>query len=104
MRIGSYTAVDDFNNPVGLPGNPSVMRNNDESSAKFGVDFPQQTVDMRRIFGVQVARRLIGQEYGWVVDECPGDRSPLLLTSGHIVGHVVLDLLYAHYFKKLFGP
>jgi len=104
MRISSYTAVDDFNNPVGLTGNPSVMRNNDKSGAEFGVDFPQKSVDMRRIFGVQVTRRLICQEYGWVINERPGDCSPLLLTTGHIVGHMVLDLLYAHYFKKFFGP
>ena len=40
--------------------------------------------------GVEVPRRLVGQEDHRPVDECPGDRDALLLPAGELVGHPVV--------------
>ena len=53
------------------------------------VDAIEQPHDSDRCAGVEVSRRLVGQEDEGTVDEGAGDRHPLLLAAGQLVGQVV---------------
>ena len=52
------------------------------------VDAVEQSHDADRGGGVEVAGGLVGQQDQRPVDERPGDRDPLLLSTGELVGQV----------------
>ena len=53
------------------------------------VDSQQQLDDLPADQGVQVARRLVGDEKAWVVNEGAGDGCSLLLAPGQLAGKLV---------------
>ena len=53
---------------------------------------------------VEVAGRLVGQEDRRAVDEGPGDRHPLALAAGELVGTVVMRSASPTCVERLLGP
>ena len=65
-----------------------VVRRHDDGRAR-AVDAVQQLHDPDRRLGVEVARRLVGQQQRRMVDEGARDADALLLAAGELVGEVV---------------
>ena len=71
------------------------MGDDDEGDAALPVELEQEVLDHRAGGRVEVARGLVGEDHGGVVDQGPGDRDPLLLparqvggTAGGLLRHV----------------
>ena len=65
-----------------------LVRDDDHRRAEL-IDALEQAHDLQRTRGVQVARRLVGDDGAGVVDECAGDGHALLLAAGDLVGVAV---------------
>jgi hypothetical protein len=74
------------------------VRHHDDRRALV-VQLMQQLQDLLAGPGIQVARGLVGQDDGRVVDQCPGDGHPLLLSARQLVGPVMHPLAQSHRFE-----
>ena len=91
-RVGAGLVDDDAvaqeDDPVGPGGVPRLV--GDEHAGRAGVAAgAQQPQDVLAGLGVQRAGRLVGQHQPALADQRPGDRHPLLLAAGHLVGEAV---------------
>ena len=65
------------------------------------VQFLEQLHDLHGRLGVQVARRLVGQQHGGVVGERAGDGNALALAAGQLGRQVRQAMLHLHALGKL---
>ena len=71
--------------PVGPGGMPRLV--GDQHPGRAGVHLrPQQPQHRLAGLGVQRPGRLVGQQQAALADQRPGDRHPLLLAAGQLVG------------------
>lgn len=97
-------AILDFDDPVGLFGNFSVVGDNDECRMISVIDLAQGFVNDFSRLRIQVTGRFVCQDELGIHDQGPGYRRPLLLAAGHVVGQVVLDPGQADQFHQLVSP
>lgn len=76
------------------------MRDDDHRRAEL-VDALEQAHDLQRAGGVQVARRLVGDDGAGIVDERARDGHALLLAAGELVGVTVGLFLKADKFEHV---
>ena len=74
-------AVLEPEHPVGDIPDPLVVRHNDHTAALLLGDLTQQSHDFMPDLGIEVRRRLVGQNQGRLVDERPRDRHSLFLSA-----------------------
>ena len=65
------------------------MRHDDDRLSQPVAQLEKEPVNLLAVFRIEVARRLIGQQYGRRVHQCPRDGHPLLLPSGEFGRFVV---------------
>ena len=65
------------------------------------VEVPEQVHQAIRGRGIEICRRLVGQNQGWPRHDRPGDGDALLLTAGHVGRPPVLQALEADLFEDL---
>ena len=83
-------AVAEDEDPVGVGGGLGVVGDEDDRLAALGARAPEHVQDLGAGRVVQVAGRLVGEQEGRPVDERAGERHPLLLAGGQLVGTVAL--------------
>src|ERR1700738_2622883 len=71
-----------MNNSIAIAGGFRVVRNHEHGLAQFPVGMPQHGQHDLGILGIQIARRLVGQNNRWLVVQCAGQRYSLLLSPG----------------------
>ena len=74
-------AVPHLDRPCTDRGRLGVMRDHNDRLVEFLVEFTEHLKDDRRIFGVEIARRLIRENDRRTVDHGTSKRDPLLLTA-----------------------
>ena len=83
--------VGDMDRAIGVCRHLGVVSYEDDSHAMNvqPLEHPQDLVAGMRI---EIAGRLVGQQQRGVIDQCPGDGDPLLLSAGHLRGLVAHPL------------
>ena len=64
----------------------------------------EDRVDLVAGLGVELAGRLVGQDQDRLLDQRPGDRHPLLLAAGELIGAVIEAIAQADLGQQLDGP
>ena len=75
--------VGDADGSMGVGCHVRVVCHQDDSDA-LGIELLKHPQDFHARVRIEVAGRLVGQQQGGVVDQCPGDRHALLLSAGHL--------------------
>ncbi len=71
--------------PLGA-GRRRLVVGDEDDSAPLGMNGGEQFEDLDAGGGVELAGRFVGQQQLGVVDQRPGQRHPLLLAAGELVG------------------
>ena len=88
---------------VGFARDVEIMRNQHDSMTLV-VELFENAYHLRAGFGIQVARGLVGEDDGGVVDQRPRDSHPLLLTAGKLVWTAVQPMRQTHRFQYFLSP
>src|SRR6185369_16640501 len=80
-----HEAIPHPDDPVACRADLRVVRDDHESLVALAVESPQESKDLRRFGGVEIPRRLVREDERRGIDECPGDRHPLLLAARQLV-------------------
>src|SRR3990172_7071148 len=96
MRSGIQDSLFKMPYDVRLFSCPGVVRDHYDDLAELLVYSPHQVQHLFRGRPVEVARRLVRDEYGRVCHHCPGYRHALLLSAGELAGVVVDSFREAH--------
>ena len=64
------------------------VRHHDDGDARF-VEFLEYPHDFHARARIQITRRLVGQQYRRFVDQRAGNRDPLLLAAGELIGMMI---------------
>ena len=79
------------------------MRDDDQGLPQAVAQFEKQTVDLLLGRRIQIARRLVGEEHGRLVDQGPGDGDALLLPAGQFRRFVVQAFPEPHLAEQASG-
>jgi hypothetical protein len=101
FQVHHNPAVTYLNDAVCLLGDAPVVSDNYKRCPELFVDIAESSVNSFGIFRIQVSAGLIGQYQFRFVHKCPNNGCPLLLTSGHSGGRIILHLGNAHQFKEV---
>ncbi len=74
---------------IRIRGGAGVVRDHDDRGVEGFAGIAQEFEDFCAGFGVEVARRFVGEDDFRFVDEGAGDGDPLLLATGELIGFVV---------------
>jgi hypothetical protein len=88
---------------VGDVGQGHVVCNDDQSLVKIVAHFLKVIVDQRRVLGVEVACRLIGENDFWLIELGSGDGDTLLFTAGQLTGFMVDAMGQTKVIEELFA-
>src|SRR5574344_1290061 len=80
-----------------------IMGHHYDGAAVFLVQFVQQVHHLSAHFGIQITRRLIGQDDVGIADDGAGDGYTLTLTTAQLGGEVAHAVAQSHLFQYLFG-
>src|SRR5712692_6379668 len=95
--------VEQMNAAVGKPRVARVVRHH-ANGGPAAVQFPQQPHYRFAVLGIEVSRRLIGQQDGRLARQRPRHGHALLLPAGEL-GRVVLHAMrHAYFFERLLNP
>src|SRR3954469_1734447 len=97
QRLLGNPAVDDFDDPVSILGVLLRVRHLNDRGA-FLVELLEKLHDLFRLAGMQIARRLVRQNYFRISNERARNRDLLLLSTGELVG---IQILLADYLKAV---
>ena len=86
--LGDRAVLDD-ERAVADFGQILIVSDDDERDAVLAGEIEQDGHDFRAVVGVEVARRLVGEEDFRLVDDRAGDGDALLLATGKLGGKVV---------------
>ncbi len=100
--VGGDAAVSDVNDALATRGDVGFV-GHDEDGLALAVEFGEEVEDFDAGLGVEVSGRLVGEQDGGPLDECPGDGDALALTAGHLVGSVVHSIGEADAGERLGG-
>src|SRR5690606_11732791 len=89
------TAVADEENAPAVAGGERVVGDHRDGDAAHFVQHRKGFHQLPGGFGVQVARGLVGQQNGRLVNDGPGRGGPLLLPAGHLVRVFVQNVVDA---------
>ena len=98
----AYHAVLDVDDFVRLVGHTALVSHDDDGHARL-VEVLQDLHYFDGRLAVQCPRRLIGQDDLRLGDEGAGDGHTLLLSAGHLIGHVVRPVLQSQSVEVLHG-
>ena len=101
-QLGEAVAHRDL--AVRAGGDLQVVGDDDQRDAAVRVERLQQVHHLGPADAVQVAGRLVGEDHLRVADQRPGDRHPLLLAAGELVGRVVEPVAHADRAQRLPRP
>ncbi len=79
------------------------MRDENERRAVGFIEVQQNIHDFIARLGVEIPRRFIGQDHGWVVHQRPCDSDALLLTTRELAGSVVNSITKTDRLERLDG-
>lgn len=80
-------------------GHLGIVGDHDNGVA-LGMEVLKKLSDDLLIGGVEIARRFVREEDGWVVDECAGDTDSLLLATGELAGEMLSPMTQADAFES----
>ena len=80
------------------------MRHDDDRLPERIAQREEQFVDLFLIFGVEVAGRLVGQQYGGRVDQCAGDGYALLFAPRQFGGFMGQTVFHGQHPEQFGGP
>ena len=80
-RIAIHQSIDKFHYPVGIAGHFRFMGDHDDGDALFLVERDEQVHDLVAALAVEVAGRLVGEQYQRAGDDGAGDGHALLLAA-----------------------
>ncbi len=89
---------------VGPRGDARVVGHEHDRQPALAAGLGQEVEDLGAGLGVQVARRLVGEDQGWVVGERTHDGGALLLAAAELVGPVVDPVPEAHLLEERAPP
>src|SRR5579859_3257717 len=95
--------VAEADDALGVGGHLGFVGDQDHGPP-LAVELAEDLHDLGRRGRVEVAGRLVGQDQSRVGGDGPGDRRPLLLASGHLVGKVVETIAQADRLEGGGGP
>src|SRR6478672_11039417 len=86
MRLRLVNSVLDHpvahvNDAVRVAGDFSLVCDEDDRDVFLAVEFAKHQQDLVAGVRIEVARRLVGEQKWWIVDEGPGDGDALLLAA-----------------------
>ena len=87
-KVIDYTPVVDMDDAAGMTGDIGIVGDQDDCNAVFLIEALEHGEDFLARARVKIARRLIGEKEGRMVDEGTSNRYPLLLTAGKLGGLV----------------
>ena len=90
LGSGDDPAVLDLEDVVIRADEAAVMGDDDQGATPLLLLLAQEGKDLVTPFVIEVARGLIGEEHGRVLDQGAGDRHALLLAAGEL-GRLVLE-------------
>ncbi len=79
-------AVEDPHHAVGDAEHLEVVGGGDDGHSAFPAHLLEQGDDLSAGCGIEVAGWFVGQNYGWIVGQGPGNGHPLLLPAGELRG------------------
>lgn len=85
--------------PVGIARHPLVMGDDDERLACF-VGNSEKVEYLRGALAVERTGGFVGEQHRRAIRKCTYDCHALLLTTGELVGHLVLESLEAECMKE----
>ena len=100
--VAGNQSVADADDATGMPGNIFLVRDDNDGVA-FPEKFVKQRHDFRAGLGIEVARRLVGQQDGRFVDQRAGDGHALALAAGEFIGLVMNAVGQADLRQRLEG-
>ena len=105
-RVGAGLVDDDAvaqeDHPVGPGGVPGLVGDEHAGGARVAAG-AQQAQDLLAGLGVERAGRLVGEDQPPLADDRAGDRDPLLLAAGHLVGEPVGEVADADLLQRGLG-
>ena len=81
---------------------PGIMGDHNDGLPRFGVEPVHKVHDLLGGLPVQIARGFIGNEYGRVRNDGPGNGNALLLSAGELSRIMVHPVCEAHHLKRHF--
>ena len=85
-RPVSHPAVDEDDLPPEVLDDLRVVGGEDERRPEALVELDHRVQDLVGVLGVEVGRRLVGQDDLGLLDHGPGDGDPLVLAARHLAG------------------
>src|SRR5208283_2232338 len=77
--VGNNHSITESNYAVSVDGHLGVMGYDDYGQMAFPIEFADDLQNFNGIGGIQIARRLIGEQNCRFIDQRASDRDPLLL-------------------------
>ena len=80
------------------------MGDEDDGFPPFAVQLVEKIHHGAAGLGVQRAGRLVGEQQRGITGHCPGDRNPLFLSAGQLVGLVLGAIPHPHHLQQFPRP
>ena len=80
-----------------------IVRDDHERGVPFAIEPQHQLEDLLGIASIEITRRLIGKDQGWLRDECAGDSRSLTLTTRKLMRPVRQPFAETHFGEQRGG-
>ena len=97
----AQTAVLDFEDDIGGSDESAVVGHDDEGALVLLLQTAEDSIDFVAGFGVEFARRFVGEDENGVFDQCPRDRHALLFAAGELSRPVLEPIAETDLCKKV---
>ena len=87
-----------------MRGEQFIVSNQNERGAFLLIQADQQFQHVPPVFGIEIARRFIREQYRGFHHECSRERDALLLASGELGGIMISPVHQTNALQQMLGP